>query len=170
MRPSMAYPSGRKSFPFYKILTPRDLDAVVTYVRSVPPVRNEVQPSVYKAPMHVELVPGAEKPFEETALRDPVVRGFYLATIAHCMECHARRPDGAYDFTNWLGKGGHEMRGPYGTVTVRNITSHPKSGIGEWTDAEIKRALTQGISRDGRAFKPPMARQVWFSRMTRVPE
>src|SRR6516225_10098500 len=65
MRPSMAYPSRRKSFPFYKILTPRDLDAVVTYVRSVPPVRNEVQPSVYKASMHVELVPGAEKPFEE---------------------------------------------------------------------------------------------------------
>jgi hypothetical protein len=57
--------------PFYKILTPRDLDAVVSYVRSVPPVRNEVQPPVYKAPMHVELIPGAEKPFEETALRDP---------------------------------------------------------------------------------------------------
>jgi hypothetical protein len=82
------------------------------------------------------------------------------------MECHARRPDGAYDFTNWLGKGGHEMRGPFGTVTVRNITSHAKSGIGEWTNAEIKRSLTQGVSRDGRPFKPPMARQVWFSRMT----
>jgi len=45
-------------FPFYKILTPRDLDAVVTYVRSVRPVRNEVQPPVYKTPMHVELIPG----------------------------------------------------------------------------------------------------------------
>src|SRR6516164_2018375 len=147
MRPSMAYPSRRKSFPFYKILTPRDLDAVVTYVRSVPPVRNEVQPSVYKASMHVELVPGAEKPFEETALRDPVVRGFYLATTAHCMECHARRPDGAYDFTNWLGKGGHEMRGPYGTVTVRNITSHPKSGIGMDRCGDQAGAYSRNIAR-----------------------
>ena len=153
-------------FPFYKILTPRDLEAVVTYVRSVRPVRNEVQPPVYKASMHVKLIPGAEKPFDEAAVRDPVQHGFYLSTIAHCMECHARRPDGDYDYTNWLGKGGHEMKGPFGTVTVRNITSHPKSGIGEWTDAEIKRALTEGISRDGRPFKPPMARQVWFSRMT----
>lgn len=152
-------------FAFYKILTPRDLDAVVNYVRSVRSVRNEVQPPVYKAPMHVELIPGAEKPFDEAALRDPVKRGFYLATIAHCMDCHARRPDGAHDFTNWLGKGGFEMRGPFGTVTVRNITSHPKSGIGEWTDAEIKRALTHGVSRDERPFKLPMARQVWFSRM-----
>jgi hypothetical protein len=47
-----------------------------------------------------------------------------------------------------------------------NITSHPKSGIGAWTDAEIRRALTHGVSRDGRAFKPPMDRQDFFSRMT----
>ena len=29
-----------------------------------------------------------------------------------------------------------------------NITSHPKSGIGTWTDAEIKRVLTHGVARD----------------------
>ena len=62
----MAYPlAPQMPFPFYKILTPRDLDAVVSFVRSVQPVRNEVQPPVYKAPMHVEPVPGAEKPFGE---------------------------------------------------------------------------------------------------------
>ena len=42
--------------PFYKILTPSDLDAVVPHVR---PVQNEVQPPVYKAPMHVKPIPGA---------------------------------------------------------------------------------------------------------------
>ena len=46
-------------FPFYKILTPSDLDAVVPHVRSVRPVQNEVQPPVYKAPMHVKPIPGA---------------------------------------------------------------------------------------------------------------
>ena len=30
----------------------------------------------------------------------------------------------------------------------------------------MKRALTQGVGRDGRAFKLPMARQVYFSKMT----
>ena len=79
---------------------------MVSYVRSVPPVRNEVQPPVYKAQMHVSLIPGAEKLFDEAALRDPVKRGFYLATIAHCMDCHSSRPDGGYDLTDWLGKGG----------------------------------------------------------------
>ena len=28
--------------------------------------------------------------------------------------------------------------------------------LGAWTDAEIKRAITQGISRDASKLKPPM--------------
>ena len=58
-------------FNFYKILLPRDLEAVVAYVRSVAPVRNEVQRPIYKAQTQVNLVPGAERPIEESALRDP---------------------------------------------------------------------------------------------------
>lgn len=153
-------------FNFYKILLPRDLAAVAAYVRTVAPVRNEVQAPVYRTATQAIPVPSAERPIEESALRDPVKRGFYLTTIAHCMECHASRPDGALDFKNWLGRGGREMTGPFGAVTVRNITSHPTAGIGAWADADIKRALTQGVSRDGRPFKPPMARHVFYSRMT----
>ena len=163
--------TGRPNAPqmpsaFYRILTPRDLDAIVAYMKSVAPVRNEVQAPVYKAAMHAEPVPGATKPLAEGDLRDPLKRGFYLATIAHCMECHARRPDGTQDYKNSLGKGGYVFTGPWGSAPASNITSHPKSGLGAWTDAEIRRALTHGVARDGRAFKPPMARQEFFSRMT----
>jgi mono/diheme cytochrome c family protein len=151
---------------FYKILTPRDLDAIVAYLRTVAPVRNEVQTPVYRAAMHTELVPGATKPYTDADLRSPVKRGFYLATIAHCMECHGRKPDGNQDYKNNWGKGGYVFKGPFGSVVTSNITSHPKSGIGAWTDEEIRRSLTHGVSRDGRAFKQPMARQDYFSRMT----
>src|SRR5262245_25806835 len=102
-------------FAFYKVLTPNDLDAVTAYVRSVRPVRNEVQPPVYRAASHAELIPGAEKPMSEEELRDPVKRGFYLATIAHCMECHARRPDGTQDYVNSWGKGGYEFKDVLGS-------------------------------------------------------
>ena len=71
---------ARCRIAFYKILTPRDLDAVVAYIKSVAPVRNEVQPPIYKAALHTELIPGAEKPFGNDVLTDPVKRGFYLAT------------------------------------------------------------------------------------------
>lgn len=166
IRPDGTKLAPQMPFAFYKIMTPADLDAVVTYIRSVQAVRNQVQAPVYKAMMHVDLIPDAEKPIDEAALQDTVKRGFYLGTIAHCMECHARRPDGTYDFKSWLGKGGHIMNGPFGTVTVANITSHPQSGIGAWSDSEIRRALTQSVSRDGRPFMLPMARHIYYSKMT----
>ena len=62
VRPNGVPLAPQMPFAFYKILTPQDLDAVVTYVRSVAPVRNQVQPPVYKAAMHAELIPGGEKP------------------------------------------------------------------------------------------------------------
>ena len=58
------------------------------------------------------------------------------------------------------------MKGPFGSVIVPNISSHKEKGIGAWTDAELKRVLTEGIGRDGRVLKLPMARQAFFSRMT----
>jgi hypothetical protein len=63
-------------FPFYKIMTASDLDAVVAYLRSVPAVKNAVQPPVYRATAKVEIVPGADKPLNESELRNPVQRGF----------------------------------------------------------------------------------------------
>ena len=98
-------------------------------------------------------------------MADPVKRGFYLATIAHCMECHARRPDGTPGYRDSFGKGGPVFTGPFGQVTARNITSHPTKGIGAWSDAQIKRTLTEGIGHDGRALKLPMARQIYFKKM-----
>jgi hypothetical protein len=38
----------------------------------------------------------------------------------------------------------------------RNITSSKAKGIGDWTDADIKRAVTQGVDKDGNHLKPPM--------------
>jgi hypothetical protein len=41
-----------------------------------------------------------------------------------------------------------------------------EKGVGALTDADLKRALTEGIGRDGRVLKVPMARQRFFSKMT----
>jgi mono/diheme cytochrome c family protein len=166
IRPSGIPLAPQMPFVFYKILTPRDLDAVVAYIQSVPAVRSEVPPPSYKAAMKFVLMPGGERPIPEEELRDPVKRGFYLATIAHCMECHARRPDGVQDYAPWFGKGGFEFRDTWGAAVARNITSHPAAGIGGWSDAELKRVLVEGLGRDGRALKPPMARHIYFKHMT----
>ncbi len=150
---------------FYKVFTPGDLDAVVTYMLSLPAIRNEVAPPVYKAAIAPETFPGADKPMRESDLKDPVKRGFYLVTVGHCLECHSPMVRGRRDFETGLGKGGYEFKGPWGVSVASNITSHREKGIGAWSDAEIKRAITKGVSRDGRALKPPMSFES-YARMT----
>jgi mono/diheme cytochrome c family protein len=150
---------------FYEILTERDLDAIVAYLRSVKPVKNEVQAPVYKMAVQRQVIPGGEKPMPESAMSDPVKRGFYIATAAHCMECHTSRTGGHADYAKSLGKGGMEFKGPWGVSVARNITSHKEKGLGAWSDDEIKRAITQGISRDGSKLKPPMGFP-YYARLT----
>ena len=65
-----------------------------------------------------------------------------------------------------MGAGRIRIQGCWGVAKVSNITSHPTKGIGGWTDSEIKQALVKGVGRDGRIFKPPMARHIYFSKMT----
>jgi hypothetical protein len=38
-----------------------------------------------------------------------------------------------------------------------NITPDPDTGIGKWTDAQIAKAIRDGVDRDGQPYKPPMA-------------
>jgi len=151
-------------YGFYKIFTPNDLNAVVAYIKSVAPVKNEVAAPVYKAEMHANVPPGAEKPMSEADMSDPVKKGFYLVTIGHCMECHTPVVNGHHD-NKQLGKGGQEFKGPWGVAVSRNITSSKTKGIGDWSDAEIKAAITQGKRKDGSPLKPPMGYPL-YARMT----
>ncbi|MCX6217818.1 c-type cytochrome [Spirosoma sp.] len=89
-----------------------------------------------------------------------VEHGRYLANhVASCMHCHSSR-----DFTKLTGpniagtegKGGEpflrEMGFP-GNYYASNLTP---DHLGEWTDGEIYRAITTGVSRDGHALFPVM--------------
>jgi mono/diheme cytochrome c family protein len=151
---------------FYPILTPGDLDSIVAYLRTLTPVKNKVADPVYKIALPHHVFPGAEKSYSQADLNDKLKRGFYLATIGHCMECHTPfRPGGGGDFANSLGKGGRQFPGPWGVSTSRNITSHKTGGIGDWTDAEIKTAITQGKRKDGTPLKGPMG-YAYYAKMT----
>jgi mono/diheme cytochrome c family protein len=144
---------------FYKALLPGDLDAIVAYLHTVKPLRNEVAVPVYKAPVRRDAYPDADAGFDKAKLTTAAGRGAYLVTIGHCMECHSAWSRGVSDFKNGLGGGGRVFPASAGAPDsiAANITSHPTAGIGGWSDAEISRAITHGIGRDGRPLKPPMA-------------
>lgn len=149
---AMIMPTG-----FYHIMTERDLNAVVAYLRTLKPVNNTVPAPIYKMKQVEVVFPGGEKPYTEAMMKDKLKKGFYLVTIAHCMECHTPMGPKGREFATKLGTGGFEFPGPWGVSVSRNITQSKTKGIGAWSDAEIKRAITTGVSRDGGHLKPPMA-------------
>jgi mono/diheme cytochrome c family protein len=148
---AMIMPSG-----FYEIMTERDLDAIIAYLRTIKPIKNAVPDPIYKIPQGHPIPPGGDKPFTDAMMTDTVKKGFYLVTIAHCMECHTPMGPQGREFGTKLGAGGFEFPGPWGVSVSRNITSSKTKGIGAWTDDEIKRSITAGESKDGSKLKPPM--------------
>jgi len=93
-----------------------------------------------------------------------IERGRYLSVnVAGCIDCHSKR-----DFTKYSGpvvmgthgQGGmlfdQKLAGVPGEVYAKNITPDNETGIGTWTDDEIIRALTQGISKNGDTLFPIM--------------
>lgn len=156
-------PNGVKAAPimpyeFYTVLTARDLDALAAYLRSVPAVRREMPAPVYRRASKPETPTYSGSQMTDADMTDKLARGRYLLSIAHCLECHTPEgPSAVHDFAASTGKGGRTFKGPWGESKSANITSHPASGLGQWSDEEIKRAITQGIARDGRHLMPPMA-------------
>lgn len=149
---------------FYKALTRTDQDAIVAYLRTVPAVRHEVPVPTRVVTVRRATYPDAERAYTPSDLRNPIRRGAYLAALAHCMECHTpSAPQGSL-FETSMGLGGKAFAPPAITgfpewwrgAVSRNITPHPEFGIGRWSDAEVKRAIREGVSRDGRKLSPPM--------------
>lgn len=103
----------------------------------------------------------AERPltarkFESTPAR--LARGAYLVNdVSDCMDCHAQHDWTKHDApvlpgTLGAGQDMNILKGLPGRVYAPNITPDPETGIGNWTDDELARAIREGIGRDGRAL------------------
>jgi len=92
-------------------------------------------------------------------------RGKYLTEhVSNCVDCHSDH------FTTYAFpvKPGTEGQGGYifdkqigfpGVVAAQNITPDPETGLGNWTDGEIIRAMREGVDRKGDALFPMMPYQ-----------
>jgi len=86
-------------------------------------------------------------PSQQTFANDLVKRGRALAAIGNCSNCHTAR--GAKDFA-----GGVAVPTPFGTVFSSNITPDADTGLGRWSEAAFRRAMRDGIDREGRHLYP----------------
>jgi mono/diheme cytochrome c family protein len=114
---------------------------------------------IYFNASYPDVPPAEQITVEVTPAR--FARGAYLAEhVAICIDCHSTR-----DFSKFAapiipgtyGKGGElfgkENMGFPGNLYAKNITP---AGIGDWTDGELIRAITQGITKDNVALFPLM--------------
>jgi mono/diheme cytochrome c family protein len=142
--------------PTYNNMSDDDVKAIVAFLHTLKPIHNEVPESKWNIPQ--QAMPPA-KGLPAPPMTDKVAYGRYIATaIAHCFECHTTPgPNGAPDFEHGLGAGGMEITlAPGMTIKVANITSDPDTGLGKWSDDDIKKALTEGVTPTGVHLSPPM--------------
>jgi mono/diheme cytochrome c family protein len=89
----------------------------------------------------------------------PAERGGYLVnTIMACGNCHTPRDADGKPVAEKAFSGGLTFTTPAFIATASNVTSDAESGIGSWSDTEIKRALVEGTRPDhGRLAGVPLA-------------
>jgi mono/diheme cytochrome c family protein len=94
-----------------------------------------------------------------------LARGRYLVHhVSICTDCHSERTMAyALPFKpNRTGVGGfvwsEQIKFP-GVLAASNLTPDKETGLGNWTDGEILRAIREGVDRDGNALFPIMPYQ-----------
>jgi mono/diheme cytochrome c family protein len=104
-------------------------------------------------------LPPLRPPPEPAAVADDdervlAARGREVATRGSCSLCHTAGPDPLRLWQAYpqMGGGMRVNWRVFGTTWSRNLTPDRETGLGAWTDAEIRRALTSGIARDGRTM------------------
>ncbi|HBK05167.1 MAG TPA: hypothetical protein DDZ81_04815 [Acetobacteraceae bacterium] len=78
---------------------------------------------------------------------EQIARGAELAAVGDCGVCHTT--DGSRPYAS-----GRGVPTPFGVVYATNITSDPDTGIGKWSEAAFRRAMRDGIDREGRHLYP----------------
>ncbi len=135
-------PDGEQLFPVmpyptFSHMADEDVQNLVTFLRTVPPIEN----SVPERQLKVEAPPfTAMAPPPATAPTSGVERGAYIANaISHCGDCHTPfNADGSPDFSKMLA--GSFVEGQL----APNITPDQETGIGDWSEQDIAHLLKTG--------------------------
>lgn len=92
------------------------------------------------------------------AAQDTAGRGAYLAAIMDCGGCHTPgaffgKPDSARPLGG--SEVGFEIPG-LGIFNPPNLSPHPETGLGKWSETDIIKAVRTGVRPDGRQLAPAM--------------
>jgi hypothetical protein len=122
-------------YPYYSKLDREDVYSIISYVRSLTPIENQVPVSSSDFPMSfiINTIPKKAELGTRPDPSDQLAYGAYMTNASGCIECHTRFEKGAIVREFAFG-GGREFMFPDGSVVrSSNISTHPVTGIGTWT-------------------------------------
>jgi mono/diheme cytochrome c family protein len=135
--------SGKPIFPVmpysnYGKLDREDIESVIAYLRSLPPIENKVPESNSEFPMNfiINTIPKKAELTKRPDPSDELAYGKYLITAASCGECHTPVDKGQV-IPEFAYGGGREFKLPSGTITSANLTPDMETGIGKWTKQQF---------------------------------
>ena len=131
--------NGKPIFPVmphdnYGLLDPKDIEDIVCYLRTLPPIAHTPPESEYDFPMNfiINTVPRKPAFTRKPDTADRLAYGKYMITAAACGNCHTPFEKGKLD-SAFLFAGGRTFEMPGGLLTSSNITPDKETGIGNWT-------------------------------------
>jgi mono/diheme cytochrome c family protein len=100
---------------------------------------------------------GVQRPDE----KDSISNGRYLVAVIGCYHCHSKKVLGLNYLEPEKSKGylqgGIKLKDPEGKrLWGPNLTPDKETGIGNFTKADFRKAVREGIRPDGRKLSPPM--------------
>jgi len=135
---------GRPLFPGmpyseYANMSDEDVESVVAYIRTIPPISNRLPASQITFPMKLimRMIPAPVATVAPVNKSDRVAYGAYLTKISGCQFCHTPFVKGQ-SIKEKLFAGGHEFEIAPGARAVSvNLTPDQKTGIGTMTEAQF---------------------------------
>jgi mono/diheme cytochrome c family protein len=126
-------------YPYYGKMDDEDIYSIITYLRTLTPIENQVIESISDFPMSIILktIPSKGTPTKRPELADSIAYGAYMANASACIECHTPVAKGQI-IPELAFSGGREFNLPDGSVLrSANISRDPESGIGKWSKRQF---------------------------------
>jgi hypothetical protein len=141
---------GRALFPlmpfeYFKYMSDDDVESLVVFLHTLPPVRNELPKTKLNFPVNYLIRSVAEpitSPVSAPAQTDQVKWGEYIVKTGACEECHTAVV-GHEKSAELAFAGGFHLGGPWGDVASANITPDA-TGIGYYDEALFFQAVQTG--------------------------
>lgn len=129
-------------YPHFGQLDRDDIESIVAYMRTMPPVESDVPSRSLRFPMQlvVRTLPRRPRFTPRPPASDKIASGEYVVRMAGCSECHTPNDANGTKRLDRMFAGGVEFHLPGGgIVRSPNITPDADTGIGTWSEAQFVR-------------------------------